>query len=342
MNINQHGKRQLLPGLGLASVLAVLASLVGQWFPLLGGSILSLLFGLLLGLVFQEKGRFEAGIALAAKKPIQYAVILLGFGLDLTVLVATGGRILPILALTITTTLLVAFIGGKVLRLSSKTSSLIGVGTAICGGSAIAATAPVIDADQEEITQAMAVVFLCNLLAALFFPSLGKLLHFSSWTGEGFGIFAGTAINDASSVTATAAVWDQLHQLGSQTLDVAVMVKLIRTVAIVPVTLLFAFLQRKAGDESAQKGPFPIFILYFLAASLLATWLQAVGFSLPFLGFLKACSRFLIALSMAAIGLQTNLKQLVTDGRKSLLLGLLCWGLLIALTLLLQAGFGYW
>ena len=129
---------------------------------------------------------------------------------------------------------------------------------------------PVIDADDEEVAQAISVIFFFNMLAALFFPALGALLGFSTTSGEAFGIFAGTAVNDTSSVTAAASTWDSLYQLGTQTLDKAVTVKLTRTLAIIPITLVLALVRtKKAGSEGKKVEfkkifPIPALFLYYI------------------------------------------------------------------------------
>ena len=155
----------------------------------------------------RDKSRLESGIKFASKKILQWAVVLLGFGLNLRVIAQTGRQSLPIILCTITTSLVIAFVLHKILRIPGKISTLVGVGSSICGGSAIAATAPVIDADDEEVAQAISVIFFFNVLAAVLFPAFGSLLGFSTTSGEAFGIFAGTAVNDTSSVTAAAATW---------------------------------------------------------------------------------------------------------------------------------------
>ena len=145
---------------------------------------------------------------------------------------------------------MIAFVMYKLLKMDSKISTLVGVGSCICGGSAIAATAPVIDADDEEIAQAISVIFLFNVIAALIFPSLGGVLGLSN---EGFGLFAGTAVNDTSSVTAAATAWDGIH--GSNTLEAATIVKLTRTLAIIPITLVLALWQVwKAKQQDRKPG----------------------------------------------------------------------------------------
>lgn len=119
---------------------------------------------------------------------LQYAVILLGFGLNISVVLATGKQSLPIIVCTIATSLIVAYVLHKVMNIPGKISTLIGVGSSICGGSAVAATAPVIKADDEEVAQAISVIFFFNVLAALLFPWLGTVLGFSTTSGEAFGI----------------------------------------------------------------------------------------------------------------------------------------------------------
>ena len=121
---------------------------------------------------------------------LQYAVILLGFGMNLSVIWQTGKQSLPIILVTITTSLVVAWLLHKLMHIPGKISTLVGVGSSICGGSAVAATASVIDADDEEVAQAISVIFFFNMLAAIFFPALGALLGFSTTNGEAFGIFS--------------------------------------------------------------------------------------------------------------------------------------------------------
>lgn len=177
---------------------------LGQAVPVVGGPVFGILAGMLITLLLKDKTQFQSGITFVSKKVLQYAVILLGFGLNLSVILETGKQSLPIILATISTSLIIAYVLHRVMHVPGKISTLVGVGSSICGGSAIAATAPVIDADDEEVAQAISVIFFFNMLAALFFPALGALLGFSTTSGEAFGIFAGTAVNDTSSVTAAA------------------------------------------------------------------------------------------------------------------------------------------
>ena len=297
-------------------------------------------------LLIKDKSRFQGGITFTSKKILQYAVILLGFGMNLSVVVETGKQSLPIIIATISTSLIVAWALHKALHIPGKISTLVGVGSSICGGSAIAATAPVIDADDEEVAQAISVIFFFNMLAALLFPALGTMLGFSTVSGEAFGIFAGTAINDTSSVTAAASTWDSMYNLGSATLDKAVTVKLTRTLAIIPITLVLAFMRTRKAEEGQQKVDFkkifPFFILYFILASVITTVAVGAGISADVFTPLKTLSKFFIVLAMSAIGLNTNIVKLVKTGGKPLLMGLCCWIGITAVSLVMQSVLGIW
>lgn len=224
----------------------------------------------------------------------------------------------------------------------------MGVGSSICGGSAIAATAPVIDADDEEIAQSISVIFLFNVIAAIIFPTLGGILGFDPM-GDGFGIFAGTAVNDTSSVTAAASSWDSIYGLGSRTLDTAVTVKLTRTLAIIPITLVLAFVRMRKEAKSGGEGKtvdirkiFPTFILFFVLASLITTIATSMGVAETFFSPLKTLSKFFIVMAMAAIGLNTNIVKLVKTGGKPLFMGLCCWMGITVVSLVMQHVLGLW
>ena len=176
--------------------IAVPAWLLGKAFPIIGGPVLSILFGMLIALFWSDKGKAAAGIKWTSKIILQTAVVLLGFGLNLGVIFETGKQSLPIIVCTISISLLLAWALHKALRVPSDTAILVGVGSSICGGSAIAATAPVIGADDNEVAQSISVIFFFNVLAAIFFPMLGSAIGFDTSAGDAFGIFAGTAIND--------------------------------------------------------------------------------------------------------------------------------------------------
>ena len=329
-----------IPGIGICVGIALVSQWLGQRFPLVGGAVFALLIGMMLVPLVKDSDRLNVGLTFTSKKILQSAVVLLGFGLNLGVVLQTGKQSLPIILSTISVALLIAYIGHRYLNIESDIATLVGVGSSICGGSAIAATAPVINAKEEDVAQAISVIFFFNLLAALLFPSLGQFLGFSTQTGAHFGLFAGTAINDTSSVTAAASTWDSLHHLGSQTLDTAVTVKLTRTLAIIPITAVLSLIhtKREVGIEQkfSVKKIFPIFILLFILASLFTTAWTSLGFSNQIFLSVKNLSKFFITMAMAAIGLRTNFLHLLQRGKKALLLGFCCWIGISLVSLLLQ------
>ena len=335
-----------MKGFLLCLAISVPCWLLGKLFPVIGGAVFAIIAGMIITFFIKDKTNLQPGITFVSKKILQYAVVLLGFGLNLSVILKTGKQSLPIIITTIATSLIIAWIIHKVLHIPSKISTLVGVGSSICGGSAIAATAPVIEADDEEVAQAISVIFFYNVVAALIFPQLGALLGFSTASGDAFGIFAGTAVNDTSSVTATAATWDSMWNLGSQTLDKAVTVKLTRTLAIIPITHVLALLrarkEKNSGSSFSLKKIFPMFILYFILASVITTAAVSAGVSGDVFTPLKDLSKFLIILAMSAIGLNTNIVKLIKTGAKPLLLGFACWVGITGVSLLMQSLLGIW
>lgn len=328
-------------GLLLCLVIAVPSWFLGKMFPVIGGAVIAIVAGMVTTVFWKDKNSFAPGITFTSKKILQWAVVLLGFGMDLGMVFQTGKQSLPIIVCTITTSLVLSFVLHKAMDIPSKISTLVGVGSSICGGSAIAATAPVIDADDEEVAQAISVIFFFNVLAAILFPIFGQMIGFDTTSGEAFGVFAGTAVNDTSSVTAVASTWDSMWGLGSQTLDKAVTVKLTRTLAIIPITLVLAFLRTRKASENGEnkvsmKQIFPFFILYFIAASVITTVAVQSGISANVFAPVKELSKFFIVLAMAAIGLNTDIVKLVKTGGKPLVMGACCWAGITAVSLLMQ------
>ena len=338
--------RELSRGLLLCLVIAVPSWLLGRQFDVIGGPVFAILMGMLMAVALRRVNTTpcEPGIKFTSKYVLQAAVVFLGFGLNLAQIASVGATSLPVIVSTISTSLIVAFVLSRALKIPGKIATLVGVGSSICGGSAIAATAPVIKADDEEVAQAISVIFLFNVIAALVFPTLGGMLGL---TNEGFGLFAGTAVNDTSSVTAAAAAWDGMHP-GANTLDAATIVKLTRTLAIIPITLVLAFWtvrqERRANNGQAEstfslRRAFPTFIALFVLASVVTT-----VFSLPasVTAPVKELSKFLIVMAMAAIGLNTDIVKLVRSGAKPIALGFCCWIAIAAVSLGMQRILGIW
>ncbi len=331
-------------GVLLCVVVAAIATFLGGLkignfsLEVIGAPVFAILIGMMITLCapfLAVSNLMREGIKFTSKKILQWAVIILGFSLNLGTIAKVGTRSLPVIICTISISLIVAAIMKRVLKMDEKVSILVGVGSSICGGSAIAATAPVIDADDEEIAQSISVIFLFNVLAALIFPTFGHAIGMGS---EGFAIFAGTAVNDTSSVTAAASTAEGIYGCSS-ILSTAVTVKLTRTLAIIPITLVLALLQmRKAKKQGGGKNNFsfkqifPWFILFFIGASVITTLVGILpenafhmGYFASFVPAMKWLAKFFIAMAMCAIGLNTNMVQLVKKGGKPIAMGFCCW-----------------
>jgi uncharacterized integral membrane protein (TIGR00698 family) len=194
---------------------------------------------------------------------LQVSVVLLGFGMNLEALWKAGRSGVLFTIVTIFGTLILGYFVGKALHVKGKTSSLISSGTAICGGSAIAAVGPVIEADPEEMSVALGTVFILNSVALLIFPYIG---HSVGLTEDQFGVWAAVAIHDTSSVVGAA------QAFGPVALTVATTVKLARALWIAPVALLFLYLNKKTDSDIKRKIAFPWFILFFIGACAVRTF----------------------------------------------------------------------
>ncbi|MCL2558096.1 MAG: YeiH family protein [Treponema sp.] len=320
-------------GILLCLAVSIPAWLLGAALPLVGGPIVAILAGMFISLAapglvkmrLVKHWEFSPGLKFTSKKILQYSIIFLGFEMNLSNLLAAGRASLLVMCATFALVFVAAFFLGRALRLSSNTTTLIGVGTAICGGSAIAAVAPVIRAEDEDVTKAISTIFLFNIIAVFIFPGLGRAMGMDD---SAFGIWAGTAINDTSSVVAAGTAWS-VETGNNIALNYATIVKLTRTLFIVPIALfLAARMTRKQKKDGAETGSFslakvfPWFILIFVGAVLAQTF-----FNIPanITAILVTLGKFGIVMAMSAIGLNTNLKALFSSGIKPIALGCACW-----------------
>jgi len=242
-------------------------------------------------------------------------------------IIKVGRASLLVLMVTLSVAFAVTYFASKALKIERKLATLIGVGTAICGGSAIAAASSAIDAEDQQISYAISTIFLFNVIAVFLFPAVGHLLKLSN---TGFGMWAGTAINDTSSVVAAGFSYSDAAG------NFATIVKLTRSLMIVPVTLALALIYSKDGENGGQFNfvkVFPWFVLGFLAAAVLRS-LPLLPSSLT--AALAWTGKFLIIAAMAAIGLNTNLRAFIKAGPKALLLGAGTWFAVAASSLAIQ------
>lgn len=312
----------LLPGLGASAAIAAVATQLGGLAPVVGAPVVAILCGIVISGVRRPSARLKPGISYTSKTVLQGSIVVLGFGLSLGQVLSTGTRSLPVLVGTLAAALGVAWGAGRVLRLPTDLRTLIGVGTAICGASAIAATDAVIDADEADVSYAIATIFTFNVVAVLLYPSLGHAFGFSQRT---FGLWAGTAINDLSSVVAASTIY------GHAAASYGVIVKLTRTLAIIPISLVLAArrswrrevaLEVPSGSRLDLRRILPAFIVVFVAAVAANTvGLIPLGWHHP----LSDLSIWMITAALGAIGLSTDISQIRRTGLRPLALGALLW-----------------
>ncbi len=308
----------LLPGLTLTALIAVVALLLGRQWPLVGGPV----FGIVAGILVRNLGTlpqtFQPGIRFSGKQILQWSIVALGLNLSLQEVVHTGASSLAVTAVTISAAFLSAALLGRLLGIPSRLKLLIGIGTAICGGSAIAAATPIVRADEHETAYAISTIFLFNIVAVLTFPALGHLMDLSA---HGFGLWAGTAINDTSSVVAAG------YTYGKQAGDYATIVKLTRSTLIIPVCLVLAAIEirrhrKHQRSDFSLRRIFPWFILWFVAAAALRSLgLVPTGWT----GAIHAIAGFMIIMALTAIGLSSDLRRMLGTGIRPILLGLGVW-----------------
>lgn len=337
--------REIAPGLGIAVAVAIMATVIGRNVPVVGSAVPGAVIGAVLAIVFRPGERFRAGLKWASSFVLQCSVVILGTQLSIGAAARAGLASLPVMLGTLAACLLAAYVYGRMLGVVGDLRTLIGAGTGICGASAIAAVSPVIEAAGTDIGYAVSTIFLFNIAAVLAFPLLGHVLGMSQ---HSFGLFAGTAVNDTSSVVATAATY------GGPASQYAIVVKLVRTLMIIPVCVALAWVtDRRKTAAAVPAGPagtaraagrrmsagralrlVPWFLIGFVVAALLNTaGLVPAGAH----STLSGVSLFLVAVALSAIGLSTDVRALRRAGAKPLLLGLMLWITVSGASLGLQA-----
>lgn len=314
-------------GVLIAFTIATAAYVLGRLIPVIGGPVLGITLGILTTSVWKLPVVSRKGIKFTSKTILQLAVVLLGFDMNTASVIKVGQQSLLVIFLTLSAAFLTAFFVGKLLEINKKLATLIGVGTAICGGSAIAAASSAINAEDQDISYSISTIFLFNVIAVFLFPIIGHLLHLSD---TGFGMWAGTAINDTSSVVAAG------FSFSNAAGNFATVVKLTRSLMIVPVTLALAFVTSRnlQGQQNFNFARvFPWFVLGFLGAAILNStgWIPAsTSITLSQMG------KFLIIMAMAAIGLNTSIQAFVKAGPRALLLGAATWSAVLLSSLAVQ------
>ncbi len=331
---------RLLPGLAVAGGIATLAFFIEQALPIhiIGSSVIALLIGIALNLYLKPGSLVKEGLNFASKTILKVAIILLGASLSITTILTVGGQSLIVMVFTLATCFGVGYFVGKALGLNWKMSNLISAGTGICGGSAIAAIAPVIDADDTDIAFGMSATFIFDMIMIIIFPLMGRALGLSDM---GYGLWAGTAVNDTSSVVAAGYAFSEIAG------DYATMVKLTRTLAIIPTVLVFSVIgvrEKKKklvlenmNQEVKSKINIVKIIPWFILGFLLMAGINSMGyFPAEFSSVLKEISQFSMIIALAAIGMKTDLRQMKKAGLRPMLHGFIISALVVGVSLGVQ------
>jgi uncharacterized integral membrane protein (TIGR00698 family) len=300
-----------------AAAVAAVAVLCARAAPLIGAPVFAIVIGVALRAMLPLPAALRPGLAFAARTVLQTAIVVSGFTLSLAMVAQTGVGTLPVTLGTIAVALILAPVAGRLLRLDRMLQTLVGVGTAICGASAIAAVSSVLEPEEAETALAIAIIFFYNIVAVIVFPPIGHALQLAQ---NAFGVWAGTAINDTSSVVAAG------YAYGREAGDHATVVKLARASLILPIVAAIALWRARAKRGTGVTVPWrkiiPWFILWFLCAALVnssgvvpAGWHDAIA----------TAAVFLISVALAAIGLQTELARLLRTGARPLALGFVLW-----------------
>ena len=334
----------LIPGFMLALVIAAVARFLEGLLPihLIGASVIALFIGMIIHHVHKPGAYLAPGIKFTSKKVLKFAIILLGASLSIGTILHVGRLSLTVMLFTLLTCFGGGFFIGKALGLNWKLSNLISAGTGICGGSAIAAIAPVIDAEDVDVAYAISATFLFDMAMIVLFPIMGRALNLSDMA---YGLWAGTAVNDTSSVVAAGYAFSEAAG------DFATMVKLTRTLSIIPTVIVFALinvrLKRKAALSAGCSGNikakfsikkiFPRFIIFFVLMAILnSTGIISVTLS----GAMKDISKFLMVAALAAIGLNTDFREMKKSGIKPMIHGFLISLLVVIVAIAVEACMG--
>ena len=332
MKKRMNGFVKIIPGFGAACILAFIARYIESILPIhiIGASVIALLLGMLIN-NFYKPACLSAGLKFTSKKVLKLAIILLGASLSVNVILSVGKMSLMVMVFTLLTCFGGGYFVGKALGLNWKLSNLISAGTGICGGSAIAAIAPVIDAEDKDIAYAMSATFLFDMAMIILFPIMGRWIGLSDMA---YGLWAGTAVNDTSSVVAAGYAFSE----GAG--DFATMVKLTRTLSIIPTVLVFTFInlrikRKQSIDTNSGKKVnvmklFPWFIVGFIGLAII----NSLGFiPVNVSACAKDISKFLMVAALAAIGLGTSFKDVRKSGFAPMMHGFIISALVVVVAI---------
>jgi len=333
--------KDYLAGIILTILLALTAKAVSTYIPMhiISASVFALILGMLLNPIIKEIYIFNKGIKFVSKKILKTGIVLMGLTLSFSQVLSVGGYSLIVMTFTLLTAFGGGYIFGRLFNMNWKLSSLISAGTGVCGGSAIAAVAPTIEAHNSDIAYAISATFIFDILMVILFPIAGRYLGMSDL---GFGLWAGTAVNDTSSVVAAG------YAFSDAAGSFAVIVKLTRTLSIVPIVMIFSIINarenRRLGikeneqhEKVSIRNIFPYFILLFLVmVAVKSTGIISADLS----SNIASISKFMMVMALGAIGLTTNFNEVSDSGIKPLFHGFIISSLVVIVSFTVQMFIG--
>lgn len=336
-------------GILTCAAIAILSICISAYIPrgLISGGVFALIIGIILNPIFCRAKIVSYGANFSSKFILKLSIVLMGFTLSFSQILEVGGFSIVVMIFTLLSAFGFGWLFGKLFKMDWKLSSLISAGTGICGGSAIAAISPVIKAKDSDIAYAIASTFIFDIIMVILFPILGKAFGMSDL---GYGLWAGTAVNDTSSVVAAGFAFSDIAG------NYSIIVKLTRTLSIIPIVIIFSIINvRKERKQAMAKSseasdvnlsvqrvkpnyikiiPWFIFI-FLLAVAIKSTGIITAGLS----SGIAQISKFLMVMALAGIGVKTNLKDMKISGFKPMLHGFIISLLVVVISFLVQLMF---
>ncbi|MHC1748358.1 MAG: YeiH family protein [Cellulosilyticaceae bacterium] len=337
--------KKYVSGILLSVAIAIIALFLGSKTHLISASVFALLLGMGIRFVMKDMKGFSSGVQFTSKKLLKLGIILLGTSLSLTQILHVGKFSLIVMIFTLIAAFGFGYLFGKLFKMNWKLSTLISAGTGICGGSAVAALCPVIEADDSDVAYAISATFIFDVIMIILFPIMGRALGLSDMA---YGLWAGTAVNDTSSVVAAG------YAFSNAAGDFATIVKLTRTLSIIPVIIIFSIINQRLKTKQLTgcapsgslwsniktidfKAVFPWFIIFFLVAAIL----NSVGFIPEGVSHeLTQLSKFFMVMALGAIGLKTDFSKLKQSGFLPMVHGCIISTIVVIVSLVVQVFLG--
>ena len=332
----------LIPGIAITILLAFLSKICSSMIPndLISAGVFAMLIGMALYPFAKKIKCFSSGIVFTSKNILRTSIVLMGATLSFTQVLNVGKYSLIVMLFTLTAAFSFGNLFGHLFHMNWKLSNLISAGTGICGGSAIAAISPTIDADDSDVAYAISATFLFDIVMVILFPIMGRVF---GMTDMGFGLWAGTAVNDTSSVVAAG------YAFSDTAGQYATIVKLTRTLSIVPIVLIFSYVNQKMKAKEIHqdvkrnrvsiKKIFPWFILLFLFMVAIRSILDAMVSVETIQGIARVISKiskFAMIMALGAIGLKTDFRKVAKSGIMPMIHGFIISTLVVVVSFLVQ------